>query len=67
MSVTYSVGTCAIANAAIIVAGGLIALTASPWPDFVVGLGIFAMNLDAAREVFWAAREEHRTEPPLRS
>jgi Co/Zn/Cd efflux system component len=49
-----------IANIAIIVAGGLTALTLSPWPDLVVGFGIFAMNLDAAREVFLAARAEHR-------
>jgi len=49
-----------IANIAIIAAGGLTALTASLWPDLVVGLGIFAMNLDAAREVFMAARAEHR-------
>lgn len=49
-----------IANFAIIAAGGLTALTSSPWPDSVVGLGIFAMNLDAAREVFTAARAEHR-------
>ena len=49
-----------IANIAIIAAGGLTALIASPWPDLVVGLGIFAMNLDAAREVFTAAQIEHR-------
>lgn len=49
-----------IANIAIIGAGGLTALTASRWPDLLVGLGIFAMNLDAARQVFVAARTEHR-------
>jgi hypothetical protein len=38
-----------IANVAIIAAGVLTAATASPWPDLVVGLGIFAMNLGAAR------------------
>ena len=32
----------------------------SGWPDLIVGLGIAAMNSDAAREVWSAAREEHR-------
>lgn len=36
------------------------ALTVSPWPDLFVGVGIFVMNLDAAREVYEAAREERR-------
>lgn len=49
-----------IANLAIVGAGGLTALTVSHWPDLIVGLGIFAMNLDAAREVFMAARAEYR-------
>jgi len=48
----------ALANIAIIAAGFLTALTASPWPDLVVGLGIFLINLDAAREVFSAAKQE---------
>ena len=30
------------------------------WPDLIVGLGIAALNADAAREVWQAAREEHR-------
>jgi transposase InsO family protein len=34
------------------------AATVSPWPDVVVGLGIFMMNLDAAREVYTTARRE---------
>jgi len=49
----------AIANVAIILAGITTALTLSFWPDLIVGLGIFALNLDAAREVFTAARQEH--------
>ena len=49
-----------IANIAIVAAGGLTALIASPWPDLVVGLAIFVLNLDAAREVFVAARIEKR-------
>ena len=51
----------ALANIAIIVAGLLTVYTLSAWPDLIVGLGIAAMNADAAREVWQAAREEHRT------
>jgi len=32
----------------------------SAWPDLVVGLGIAAMNLDAAREVWRVACDEHQ-------
>ena len=49
----------AFANIAIIVAGLVTAVTFSPWPDLVVGLSIFLINLDAAREVFVAARNEN--------
>lgn len=51
----------ALANIAIIAAGVLTVYTLSAWPDLIVGLGIAAMNADAAREVWEAAREEHRT------
>jgi Co/Zn/Cd efflux system component len=50
----------AFANVAIVLAGGVTAWTGSVWPDVVVGLGIAAMNADAAREVWEAARGEHR-------
>lgn len=50
-----------LANVAIIAAGFVTAYTLSVWPDLIVGLGIAAMNADAAREVWNAAREEHRT------
>jgi Co/Zn/Cd efflux system component len=53
----------AYANIAIIVAGLLTAVTASIWPDIVVGLGIAAMNATAAKEVWDAAREERRATP----
>jgi Co/Zn/Cd efflux system component len=54
----------AIANVAIIAAGLLTAyLWRSIWPDVIVGLGIAAMNLDAAREVWEAAHEEHEAQP----
>lgn len=49
-----------LANAAIIGAGVATAATLSPWPDLIVGLGILAMNLDAAKEVYEAAMDERR-------
>ena len=45
-------------------AGLVTAYTVSAWPDLVVGLGIFLMNLDAAREVFLAARKERAEATP---
>ena len=49
-----------LANVAIIAAGLVTALLwRSAWPDLIVGLGIAAINADAAREVFNAARAEH--------
>ncbi|NKZ39362.1 cation transporter [Oleiagrimonas citrea] len=48
----------ALANVAIVLAGLVTAVTVSPWPDLVVGLGIFLINLDAAREIYEAARKE---------
>lgn len=54
----------ALANIAIIAAGLVTAfLWRTAWPDLLVGLGIAAMNADAAREVWIAAREEHRALP----
>lgn len=50
----------ALANIAIVAAGLVTIATLSPWPDLVVGLGIFLMNLGAAREVLSAARDEHK-------
>jgi Co/Zn/Cd efflux system component len=48
-----------LANIAIIAAGLVSAFAwRSAWPDLIVGLGIFLMNLGAAREVFAAAGEE---------
>lgn len=55
----------ALANVAIIVAGLVTAfLWKSAWPDLIVGLGIAVLNADAAREVWTAAREEHRKAAP---
>src|SRR5579872_245003 len=54
----------AIANVAIIAAGLVTAgLWPSVWPDLLVGLAIAALNADAAREIWEAAREEHEAEP----
>jgi Co/Zn/Cd efflux system component len=50
----------AFANIAIIGAGFATLATRSIWPDVIVGLGIAFMNVDAARAVWRAAREEHR-------
>lgn len=50
----------AIANLAIITAGLLTVAYPSAWPDLAVGLGIFLLNLDAAREIWEAAHKERR-------
>jgi Co/Zn/Cd efflux system component len=55
----------ALANIAIIAAGLLTAFVwRAAWPDLIVGLGIAALNADAAREVWQAARQEHRAALP---
>ncbi|MGA7486378.1 MAG: cation transporter [Xanthobacteraceae bacterium] len=48
------------ANIAIVAAGFVTAVTQSAWPDLVVGLAIAAVNADAAREVYAAARQDRR-------
>ncbi|WP_253609778.1 MULTISPECIES: cation transporter [unclassified Bradyrhizobium] len=49
-----------MANIAIVAAGLVTAFAwNSAWPDIIVGLAIAAINADAAREVFAAARHEH--------
>ncbi len=55
----------AFANIAIIASGLMTVYSASMWPDLVVGLGIFALNLDAAKAVFSVAREEKRSLVPV--
>ena len=54
----------AIANIAIILTGFVTAATLSAWPDLIVGLGIAAINADAAREVLQAARKERAEVAP---
>ena len=53
-----------LANVAMIATGAVTALVGSGWPDLVVGLAIAALNAGAAREVWRAAREEHRKAEP---
>lgn len=51
----------ALANVAIVAAGLVTAFVwRSAWPDMIVGLAIALMNVDAAREVWEAARKERR-------
>lgn len=52
------------ANVAIVGAGLMTAYRRSAWPDLLVGLGIALMNAGAAKEVYMAAREEHRAALP---
>lgn len=54
----------AFANIAILVMALVTVWYPSPWPDLVVGLGIALMNADAAKEVWQAARQEHRNAEP---
>lgn len=54
----------ALANVAIIAAGAVTALYPSAWPDLIVGLGIAALNMDAARAVYAAAKAEHAEAQP---
>ena len=49
----------ALANIAIMGAAGVALLFPSAWPDLIVGIGIAALNADAAKTVFRAARAEH--------
>jgi Co/Zn/Cd efflux system component len=49
-----------IANIAIVAAGIVTAFWPTIWPDLAVGAGIMLLNADAAREIFEAAREEHK-------
>jgi Co/Zn/Cd efflux system component len=53
----------AFANGAIILAAAFTYFWVSAWPDLVVGIGIFLLNLGAAQEVYAAARKEARHAP----
>ncbi len=54
----------ALANVAILGAAGVAVIYPSGWPDLIVGLGIAALNADAAKAVFTAARREHAEAQP---
>jgi Co/Zn/Cd efflux system component len=47
-----------IANTAVLAAAGLVFLTQSHWPDFIVGLGITALFLKSGVGVLKSARQE---------
>lgn len=47
-----------LVNLAIIAVGGVTAWTSSGWPDIVLGVGIIALNVTAAREVWEVAESE---------
>jgi Co/Zn/Cd efflux system component len=53
----------AFANGAIIAAAAATFFWPSAWPDLLVGMGIFLLNLGAAHEVYEAARKEARHAP----
>jgi len=57
----------AFANVAIVAAGFATAYTRSAWPDLLVGLGIAAVNADAAREVYSTAQLESKIARPEHS
>ncbi|MDR7038387.1 Co/Zn/Cd efflux system component [Methylobacterium sp. BE186] len=50
----------AAANLAIIAAGLVTALWASPWPDLAAAAGIAVLNADSAHDILKAARAERR-------
>ncbi|MER2264727.1 cation transporter [Methylobacterium oxalidis] len=50
----------AAANLAIIAAGLVTALWASPWPDLAAAAGIAILNADSAHDILKAARAERR-------
>ena len=54
----------AIANVAIIAAGLVTLFVRNGWPDLVVGLGIGALNVGAAKEVLEAAHRERLSPQP---
>jgi len=59
----FSARNDAYANVAIILAAVATLFWPSAWPDLLVGIGIFLLNLGAAHEVFEAARKEARHAP----
>ncbi|MEY2664051.1 MAG: hypothetical protein RIR35_859 [Actinomycetota bacterium] len=60
MAAYYSARNDAIANLLIIGTGVLTLFYPSYWPDLIVGLAIFAMNADAAKEIIDASKNEEK-------
>ena len=58
MAAFYSARNDAIANLLIIIAGFITLLTPSIWPDLIIGIAIFLMNADAAKQVIEVSRKE---------
>jgi Co/Zn/Cd efflux system component len=56
-----------IANTSVLAAAGLVALTRSPWPDIVVGLGITALFFKSGVGVLAGARRELAHEAAARA
>lgn len=54
----YSARNDAVANVLIIAAGLITLRYPSIWPDLLIGVVIFLMNADAAKEIIEASREE---------
>jgi Co/Zn/Cd efflux system component len=48
-------------NVAVLLAAAMVAVTAVPWPDILVALGMAALGLWSAREVIAQARDELRS------
>ena len=63
-SIWLSTRNDAILNALTIVAAGVVALTASGWPDVAAGLLIAGINLWAAVDILGQARRELVANPP---
>ncbi len=56
-----------IANTLVLAAAGLVALTKSPWPDIIVGLGITVLFFKSGLSVLSGARRELANEAALRA
>lgn len=54
----YSARNDALANIGMIIAGFLTLYTASHYPDLVVGIGIFLLNLDASKAIYAQMKKE---------
>ena len=55
----------AIANVAVIIAAGLVLVTASHWPDLLVGFFMAALSLHSAGQIIRQARGELKTGKPM--